>query len=288
MEMIDAKTKVCVLLGNPVEHSLSPLIHNAGFGELGINCVYVALRVKDADLADAMRGIRALNIRGASITIPHKVRALDHVDRVDALAEKIGSINTVVNDGGVLTGFNSDGMGALKAFRDYGVELENKRVLMVGAGGAARAIAFSLVANARLRELSIMGIVREEVGELVDRLRETTESRIQGEAWGEEALRERMAASEIVINCTPVGMYPRTDEIPVPAGALRKGMLVFDVVYNPAETKLLVDAARRGCDTISGVDMFINQAAAQFELWTGKKAPVASMKKVVLDRLAKK
>ena len=283
MKEIDAKTKICVLIGDPVEHSFSPLIHNAGFNALGINFVYVACPVKD--LEHAIKGIRALNIRGASITIPHKINAISYVDRLHDAAQKIGSINTIVNQKGELMGYNSDGLGALKAFQDRGIDLKGKSVLILGSGGVARAIAFSLVMRDEVKRLNILGIVEKEMNLLIDDLRKTGGIDIQGALLQEDILQKTLRRSDLLINCTPLGMYPNTGETPVPSIFLRPGLLVFDVVYNPPKTRLLKDAQHAGCMTISGLEMFINQAIVQFELWTGEKAPVEVMKKVLLEQL---
>jgi shikimate dehydrogenase len=283
---IDAKTGVCALIGNPVKHSFSPLIHNAAFKEAGLNLVYVAFPVKEKNLGPAIQGLSALAIRGASITIPHKVAATRHVGWIDPVAARIGSINTIVNDSGNLKGYNSDGMGALKALQDRGVSPEGKRILIVGSGGAARGIAFTLAMRARLAGLVIVGVIRNEVAVLVDNLRTVTEAPVEGDAMEEGTLRSHLSACDMVINCTPVGMYPKVQESPVPKAFLREGLVVFDVVYNPLQTQLLRDAGSTGCHTISGVEMFINQAVVQFELWTGVKAPEAIMKKVILEQVS--
>jgi len=283
MKRINAKTKICALIGDPVEHSFSPLIHNAGFNELGINFVYVAFPVKN--LEHAIKGIRALNIRGASITIPHKVKAIGYMNRLDSMAQKIGSINTIVNQEGELIGYNGDGMGALKAFHDCGIDLGGKRVLMLGSGGAARAIAFSLVMHGEVERLQIVGIIEKEINALVDDLRKAGGGDVQGTLLQDDILKKTLPASDMLINCTPIGMYPKTGVSPVPSSLLTPGLLVFDVVYSPPQTTLLKDAQKAGCTTISGLDMFINQALVQFELWTGEKAPEEVMKKILLEHL---
>jgi shikimate dehydrogenase len=283
---IDAKTRVCILMGDPVEHSFSPLIHNAAFKEAGLNLVYVAFPVKENNLEAAIQGISAFTIRGASITIPHKVAATKYVDWLDPVAEKIGSINTIVNENGNLKGYNSDGMGALKALQEHGVDLEGKCVLILGSGGAARGIAFTLAMNTQLKKLCVLGILPDELSTLIDNLRSVTKAQVVGEILNEETLEKQILTSGIVINCTPLGMYPKVQESPVPKDFLRKGMVVFDVVYNPLQTKLLRDAKSMGCDTISGIEMFINQAVVQFELWTGVKAPEEIMRRVIMEQVS--
>ena len=283
MNAINAKTRVCALIGDPVEHSFSPLVHNAGFQELGANLVYVAFQVKD--IKNALEGMKALNILGASITIPHKIKAINHVDTLDEMARKIGSINTIVNRNGRLKGFNSDGMGALKAFRDQEISLDGRKVVVLGSGGAARAIAFALIMNAKPKELLVLGIMREEVHALVGDLKKTTGTSVHGALMDRESLQKHLPGSDIMINCTPIGMYPDSDQSPVPVHFLRQELIVFDVVYNPSRTKLLYDAQQCGCHTISGIEMFINQAVVQFELWTGESAPEAVMRKVIMDQV---
>ena len=185
-----------------------------------------------------------------------------------------------------LKGFNSDGLGALKALQDHGVSLEGKRVLILGSGGAARGIAFTLAMNTRLKKLCGLGILPDELSTLIDNLRPVTKAEVVGEILNEKALEKQILSSEVVINCTPVGMYPKIKESPVPKDVLRKGLLVFDVVYNPLHTKLLTEAKSMGCDTISGIEMFINQAVVQFELWTGAKAPEEIMRAVILEQVS--
>jgi len=286
MNAINAKTRVCALIGDPVEHSFSPLVHNAGFQELGLNLVYVAFQVKDIE--NALEGMKALNILGASVTIPHKIKAINHMDTLDEMARRIGSINTIVNQNGRLKGFNSDGMGALKAFRDQRIPLDGRKVVVLGSGGAARAIVFALIMNAKLKDLLILGIIKEEVDVLIRDLRKTTGTSVQGALMDRETLRKHISGSDIVINATPVGMSPHSDESPVPAHFLRQELIVFDVVYNPLRTKLLNDAQQCGCHTISGIEMFINQAVVQFELWTGRPAPEPVMRKVIMDQVSEK
>jgi shikimate dehydrogenase len=284
MNSLTSNTALCALIGDPVEHSFSPLIHNAAFRERGLDYVYVAFAVKD--LEAALKGVRALGIRGVSVTIPHKVRALKCVDQLDPLAEKIGSLNTIVNDRGILRGFNSDGMGALKALKERQVETRGKRVVLLGSGGASRAIAFSLLWDAPPQALTILGVVEDELSTLVRNLRTLPGAPVEGALVDRDRLGRVLSQSDILINCSPLGMYPKTTETPVPPELLHPELVVFDVVYNPPRTRLLQDAHAAGCTTISGIEMFVNQAVVQFELWTGVKAPEVVMRKVLLDHLS--
>ena len=281
---ISTATRLCAVIGNPVAHSLSPALHNTAFNELGLDFVYLAFRVED--VAGALAGMRALdNFRGMSITIPHKIEAMKHVDKIADVDRSIGSINTVINDGGKLTGLGTDGPGALKALVDAGVELEGRNILMLGAGGAARAIAFTLARNTGLNRLSILDIDTVMLQGLAGDLKAGTEADIEAAPLIDDSLAEAMAEADVVINCTPVGMHPREDASLVPPALFRPGQTVFDIVYTPLETKLLADAQSCGLRVISGVEMFINQAVLQFQHFTGQEAPVEAMRRVVMERL---
>ena len=283
--MIDATTQVCAVWGNPVEHSLSPAIHNAAFAECGLNYVYVGFRVEDVRAAVA--GFRALhNFRGLSVTIPHKVSIMPHLDRIDAIARHVGSVNTVVKEEeGSLRGTSTDGPAAVAALRDRGVDPAGRSVLILGSGGAARAVGFALAMLERPPRLTLLGVVDEELRRLAADLRDKTGAQLHAARLAPESLGPAAAAAEIVIHCTPVGMTPHVDATVLPAASLRPGLAVFDIVYTPRRTRLLREAAAAGCVTIEGLDMFVNQAAAQFELWTGRAAPVAAMRRVVEERL---
>ncbi|OGP57426.1 MAG: shikimate dehydrogenase [Deltaproteobacteria bacterium RBG_13_61_14] len=281
--MMDAKTKLCIIIGNPVAHSLSPAIHNAAFSALGLNFAYTAHRVEDVEAA--VKGIRALGIRGASVTIPHKLAVIPYLDEVDPVASWIGSVNTIVNDGGKLLGSNTDGEGAMKALVEAGVKLPGKRVLMIGSGGAARAVGFTLAAKAKLGALTILGIIEPELKKLAGDIAEKTPVKAEGRRMKDEFLAEEIRKADLLIQCSPVGMHPKVDETPVPAKLLRKDLIVMDIVYNPRETRLLREAKAQGAQTIPGLEMFLNQAVLQFEKWTGKPAPAEIMRQVLEKNL---
>jgi len=282
---INAHTKLCGVIGNPVEHSLSPAIHNAAFQKLGLNYVYLAFKVEN--LEGAMRGIRALgNVRGFSVTIPHKVAAVQYLDEVEPTARNIGAINTIVVEGGKLTGYNTDASGALRALESAGVALLGKSVLLLGSGGAARAIAFALAADGRLTRLKIMGIDDKERSGLAADLRARTALKVEDASITTEGLSKELRESTIVLHCTPLGMHPKVDETCIPASLLSRHLTVMDIVYNPLETRLLREAKAAGCKTIRGLEMFLRQAVAQFELWTGKTAPADVMRTVLESRFS--
>jgi shikimate dehydrogenase len=281
---ITPRTKLCALIGNPVEHSLSPAIHNRAFAELGLDFVYLAFRVED--VRSALLAMRALeNFRGLSVTIPHKVSILELLDEVDEVDRQIGSINTVVNDNGKLIGSGSDGPGARTALSDAGVEPGGRNVLILGSGGAARAIAFNLAHDASPSSLTILGIVEDELKKLAEDLRERASMDVTAYLLERESLARHLADSSLLIQATPIGMHPKVDGSLVPQELLHKDLCVMDIVYNPYQTKLLRDAAAKGLKVISGVEMFVNQAMIQFEKWTGRAAPREVMREVVLDHL---
>ena len=283
-ESITSSTKLCAVIGNPIGHSLSPALHNAAFNEKNLDFVYLAFQ--EEDVQSALAGMRALkNFRGMSVTIPHKIDAMKYVDEIAEVDRSIGSINTIINENGKLIGMGTDGLGALKALVDAGVVLDGKSVVMLGAGGAARAIAFTLARNAKLSKLTIMDINETLLKGLTADLQAGTDTCIGSEVLNDNSLVQAMAHADVIINCTPIGMHPREGVSLVPVELFRTGQVVFDVVYTPLETKLLADARSRGLLTVSGVEMFINQAVLQFEAFTGVDAPIDVMRKVVLEKL---
>lgn len=280
---IDAHTQICAVLGKPVRHSLSPTIHNAALQSKGLNMVYVAFEVDD--IAQAVSGMRGLGIRGFSITIPHKVAAMALADEIDPVAASIGSINTLVNTDGVLRGYNTDGYGALRAIESAGIKLAGSEVTILGSGGSARAIACTLAAKTDIAKLTLLGVVEDELKALTRHVAQISSAHVEGHMINDQTIKDALQHSNLLVNCTPIGMHPKVDETLVPAQFLGEPMVVFDIVYNPMETRLLREARQAKCRVISGVEMFIHQAVAQFELFTGQNAPDNVMRKVVLESL---
>jgi shikimate dehydrogenase len=276
---VDGRTTICAVIGNPVEHSLSPAIHNAAFAASGINWAYVAFHV--INLEKAIEGIRGLGIRGVSVTIPHKVAVIPLLDFIDDIARTIGSINTIVNTSGQLAGYNSDGTGALKALCDAGCNPAGKRVVILGSGGAARAIAVTMALQNPPAALTLLGIIREERERLSSDIAARSSLQPMSAELSSDGLAAALQECDLLINTTPVGMYPKKDDSPVPRELLQKQTAVFDIVYNPRKTRLLRDAQQAGCTVVSGIEMFLNQAAVQFTLWTGQPAPSGVMRAVL-------
>ncbi len=260
--MINAHTKIFGILGRPVTHSLSPAMHNAAFRHLGINAVYVAFPV--TDLPQAVAGLRGLAIAGVSVTIPFKQEIIPLIDALDPQAATIGAVNTVINRDGRLTGYNTDYLGAVTALQSK-IDLKGQHVLILGAGGASRAIAFGIVqASGRV---TLTDVDQPRATALVKDL--------GGEVIPLDAVEDCPAT--ILVNATPVGMTPDIDGIPIAPDLLGRYEVVMDIVYQPLKTRLLREAENRGCATIDGLQMLINQATAQFELWTGQQAPAEVM-----------
>ncbi|MFX1298200.1 MAG: shikimate dehydrogenase [Promethearchaeota archaeon] len=280
---ITGKTQLCILIGNPVEHSMSPKMHNAAFQKLGLDYVYLALRVDNDKVKEAIEGIRALNIKGANVTVPHKINAMQYLDEIDPVAENIGAINTIINKDGHLYGTNTDGIGAVRSLIEENVELKDKKIVMIGAGGVARPIAYNFAPNAK--EFVLFDIVESAVQNLTTELKKKIGGNVRGYESDSENISKEIQDADIFINATPVGMYPKVNASILPKELLRKDLVVFDVVYNPLETKLLKEAREIGAKAISGVMMLVYQGVAAFELWTGQKAPVDLMKKMVLEGL---
>ncbi len=284
-QTISSRTRLCAVIGKPLGHSLSPAIHNAAFDALGLDYIYLAFQVEQASAAvTAMRALDSFT--GLSVTIPHKIAMLDLVDEVAAIDREIGAINTVVKEHNRLIGLGTDGPGALKALRDAGVELAGRRVVLLGAGGAARAVAFTLVRTGGIGELTLLDVDARLLERLACDLRASSAApAIHAEVLSDATLAVRVPAADVLINCTPVGMHPKGDRSLVRPEWFCDGQAVFDIVYNPLKTRLLRDAEARGLRIVPGVEMFVNQAVLQFERFTGREAPVSVMRRVVLEHL---
>jgi len=284
MMTTSGKTRVCGVIGDPIEHTLSPTIHNAAFNHLKLDFVFLAFRVKAADLENAIRGMRGLGIHALNVTMPHKSTVIKYLDEVDSAVNFLGSANTILNKDGKLSGFNTDGVGALKALRENGTELAEKKVLLLGAGGAAKAIAFALAEEAG--ELAILNRAAEKAAVLADALNRVFGKKIAGGALSPSAVQKNLQDADILVNATSVGMHPNINQSLVAPQWLKPNLTVMDIVYNPVETKLAKDAKAAGAKVISGVEMLIYQGAASFEIWTGYSAPIQVMRRAALKKLS--
>jgi len=274
---VTGKTCVYGIFGYPVKHSLSPLMQNAAFREAGIDAVYVPFEVEPENLKEAVDGVRALGIKGLNVTVPHKERIVEHLDYLSEEAELLGAVNTVKNENGELTGYNTDAEGFLRSLIEEGVELEGKKALMFGAGGAARAVGYALLKGG----VSFLYIVNRnfqrarEVGELLGKRGNVLVFPLK-ESTVETLLKE----VDLIVNTTSVGMKPEDPHL-FDYSKTPEGITVVDIIYNPPETPLLKAAKERGCKTVNGLGMLVHQGAVAFEIWTGKTAPVETMREVL-------
>lgn len=305
--LIDVHTRIYGIIGHPLSHSLSPVMHNRAFQEIDFNGVYLAFPF--ADCGEALQTLEKINVQGLSVTIPHKKSVLQYAIKVDPVAQTIGAANTLIwEDKGEERGwhaFNSDAWGAYEAIVRYqkslnepinlrkkndallstGNRLSYKNILIMGNGGAARAISFILGAKMDKARLSIAVRSLEKGGGLFQDLQSHYPDRISLTAL-QELDGENSKDYDLIINATPLGMFPQTDSSPLPANCLHAHQTVFDTVYNPHNTKLLQDAYKRGAQIIHGLDMLLFQGVFQFEKFTGQKAPIEVMEKSLQRALA--
>ena len=254
--------KLYGVFGDPISHSLSPLMHNKAFAATNFAGIYLPFRV--ASIRRAVAAMRTLDMQGASVTLPHKVNVMSHLDQIDETAQKIGAVNTIHNQDGILTGYNSDAVGAVLALKERTL-IKGRQVTIIGAGGAARALGFGL--QAEQAKVTIMN----RNADRGEKLAADLEGRFV------PLSNARSIDYDILINATSVGLSPDIMNTPVPQKIFTKDMLVMDCIYTPRQTRFLKDAVAAGCETIDGLPMFVQQGAFQFELWTGLKAPVAVM-----------
>ncbi len=280
---ISGKTRICGIIGDPIEHTVSPAMQNAAFRELGLDYLYAPFPVKDENLGMAIDGMRALNICGLNVTIPHKVAVIPYLDELDTLVENLGAVNTIVSQDGYLKGYNTDASGFWRALQAEMFDPRKKKIVVLGAGGAARAVSFILADKGA--DLTIVNRHLGPAQKLADKLFRLFRREFQALELDKDNLKIALDGAELLVNTTSVGMSPDSDETPVPARLIKKSLTVFDIIYNPLKTKLLMDAEKKGAKTISGIEMLVWQGASAFELWTGQKAPVNVMREAAIGAL---
>jgi len=271
---VNGKTKVTGIFGYPIEHTLSPLMHNTAFKDLGLNNCYAPFLVKPDDLTYAVQSIKALNMLGVNITVPHKENVLPLLDKIDKEAAFIGAVNTITNVNGILTGYNTDGRGFMSSLEEEGVSVEGKEVLIVGTGGACRAVSYYL--SEKASKLSLFDINRPKAEKLANDLKEIRDN-IHLVNKIEDA-----GKPDIIINATPLGMKP-DDPLPIAPQLITSGVVMYDLVYR--NTALLQEAALKGAKAINGSGMLLWQAVLAFELWTGVMPPVDLMRNALLSNI---
>ncbi|MFC4811296.1 shikimate dehydrogenase [Paenibacillus sp. GCM10023250] len=282
---VDSQTTLYCVIGDPIRHSKSPVMMNRAFRECGINGIYTAFHITADRLAEFMAGVRAMGIRGVNVTIPHKLDVMPLLEDLHESARAIGAVNTIVNDGGRLTGYNTDGIGYVRSLKEeVRSDLTGARVLIVGAGGATRGILYAL-AREGVASVTIANRTVARAEELADAFRGLVPDI---RAIGQDELRGACAESDIVINTTSLGMHPNVEASPLDSAWLRPGAVASDLIYNPLTTRFLAEAKERGCLIHGGLGMFIYQGAYAFEYWTGRPAPAAAMRETVLEALRSK
>ncbi|WEU40483.1 MAG: shikimate dehydrogenase [Candidatus Odinarchaeum yellowstonii] len=280
---LDVETDLYCLIGNPVSHSLSPLMHNYAFRKLGLNAVYLAFKVYEDMLQKAVEGLKAFNIKGANVTIPYKTSVIKYLDAIEEDAEKIGAVNTIKNLGGVLSGYNTDWTAAVDLLKERVNNLKGLNALIIGAGGVARAIVYGLIKNGV--NVTITDRTVENAEKMVNDLKKQFEESIECGVILLKDVKKEILRFNILINATPIGMTPNINETPVNTEYLPSNIIVFDTVYNPFETLLVKKAKRIGCTVIEGYRMLVKQGALAFKIWTGLAPPVEDMEKIVYSKL---
>lgn len=265
---INSETRLCCLIGHPVKHSISPNIHNTLFQKLNLNYVYLAFDIDPRDLRSAVRGFRAINVRGFNVTIPHKINVIKYLDKIDSSVKESGSVNTVVNKEGELVGYNTDIDGIVNSLKD--IEYDNcGRALIIGAGGAARAAIVALK-NLRIEDIVVCNRRLWRAAALVRRFR-NDHLKMKAVSLSEVSRYSRNAS--VIINATPIGMLPNIDETPLRSHEIPRNTVVLDLVYNPLKTRLIIEAEKAGAKTITGLRPLVEQAAKAFMLWTSINPP---------------
>lgn len=279
---IDAKTKTICLLGHPVKHSFSPIMHNYLFKKYNQNNIYVCYDVKTKDLKQSVEGIKALGIVGMNVTIPHKVEIMSELDHINESSKIIGAVNTIKNKGGILEGYNTDGIGFVKSIIDKNYTIKNKNIMILGAGGACRSISVELASN-KVNSIEIRNRTLENAKEIESIISKNFKTKVCSSS--EKVTEQDLERVDILINTTPIGM--ESEECPIDESiVVHKDILVCDIVYKPHNTTLIKWAKKQGLDIIYGIDMLINQGLEAFYIWTGIKP--TQKDKIEIDELYKK
>ena len=275
--------KLYGLIGNPVEHSLSPYMQNAAFSRLNIDAAYLPFLVEKGKLGPAISALKRTGISGFNVTVPFKSECIKYLDRIDPLAKAIGAVNTVVNKDRKLIGYNTDCTGFLRSVKeDLRFSPKGRDIFLLGAGGAARAVAFGL-AKSNAKTIMIYDIMPLKVNALITDVKKSFPA-VDIIASGFKDMPRLIQGCRLLVNCTPVGMRSK-DPLPIEAKLLHKGLKVYDIVYTPLKTRLVKTAEGKSIKAVNGINMLLYQGVLAFELWTGRKAPVSLMRKELMDNL---
>ncbi len=282
-KMIDAKTKLMGLFGYPLGHSFSPLMHNKLIAKLGLNYVFLPFEIKPGNLAPALESIRALDMLGVNVTIPYKEKVIEHLDGLSPDAQACGAVNLIKNEKGKLIGYNTDGAGFVAGLKAANIDVAGD-VILLGAGGAARAVAYAL-AQEGIKSMAIFDLDKSKASNLVNFITEKTSTIGSSYDIGQENFDKLASKAKMIINCTPVGMYPHVDESPIVNISQVKEALLCDLIYNPLKTKFLAMGEKKGLATMNGLPMLIHQGALTFNILTGQQAPIDFMEDVILNQM---
>lgn len=276
------KIKFFGIIGHPIGHSLSPLLHNTAFKELGMACKYEAFDIELTSLGAALRNFKTLDFSGLNVTIPYKELVRPLLDGIDEQAKRIGAVNTILLKEGKAIGYNTDIHGAAKSLEPYTNELKGNHALVLGAGGAARAVVYALTHYFDLTTVTIINRSQQRAQNFLKDLRHGTLTRLRTFSSSRPLLKEAVEEAALIINATPIGMFPNVNESPLGADIeFRKDQIVMDLIYRPLQTAMLKKAHKAGARTISGLEMFLYQGAQAFELWTGTTMPLPKVRKVI-------
>jgi shikimate dehydrogenase len=267
------------IIGDPIDHSLSPAIHNAAFSSLGLNCSYISFRVQEGQLKNSLDSLRAINIGGFNVTMPHKVRVLEYVDQYDKTVELVGAANTVKNEDGKFCAYNTDVLGFIKPLRQRGIDFSGFEVTILGAGGAARAVAVALASERGIANINIFNRNTDRSKELANLLKKLG---LKSSIVSSDNIQNIASKSNLIINTTPLGM--KDEQSLIKSSSIRKDAIVYDIVYKPINTNLLESARTAGAKVVYGYEMLLEQAIASFKIWFQRDPPIEPMKKVLFGK----
>ena len=276
---INGKTSVFCVIGDPIEHTLSPPMHNRAIEAMGIDAVYVPFKVKPQFLEHAVKSMESLGIKGLNVTVPHKTEVMKFCDNLTDVAKAVGAVNTIINENGRLTGDNTDVYGFEMCLKSgSGIDTFPEKIGILGAGGAARGVVYACAMKEEVREISIINRTFSKAEKIAKELSPLTGKTLVPLPADEDNMRNVLPASGLVVNTTSIGMFPDINRSPVPEpGVFHEGQIVCDIIYNPLETKFLKDAGLHGARTVGGLAMLAYQGARSLSLWTGMEAPVEVM-----------
>lgn len=286
MAEINGSTKLTGIIGYPITHSVSPQMHNAAYAKLGLNYCYIPISVKPEDLERSLEGIRILGICGVNVTIPHKEAVIPHLDEVTKIARRIGAVNVILNQEGRLIGYNTDGPGFIDSLKeDAGFDVAGKRAVILGGGGGAKSVAMMLAQDG-IKNLVISDLIYEKAENLCEYINSHFDIAPYACPPKSNELRKLIESCDLLVNATPVGMHPKVNECPIDDDyKISRSAVVYDLVYNPLETKLLKLAKANGAKAVSGIGMLVRQGSLAFSLFTEEEAPIQLMREAALKAL---